>query len=502
MKLKELLLDEENIIIIGDINTEVFGISYDSRKICKGDIFFALPGNRTDGKKYINEAITKGASVIITNSKCSTNITTVQVIVDNILCFMSIICSKFYNYPDRELYLIGVTGTNGKTTITYMIESIFTYLNIKCGVIGTINYRYKNKVITAINTTPQSADIFKIMREMLDNGVRCLVMEVSSLALSLRRVYMMNFDVAVFTNLTQDHLDFHKNMNNYFEAKFMLFQELNMKVKKNKKYAIINADDNYGKKFLGITLDADIKFYSILLADSSITDLKVKNVKVTCKGNTFDVIFNNEKAKIKMQHIGMHNVYNALAALEVAIYSGISFRQAVKGLNGAMQVPGRLERINIKNLNFEVIIDYAHTADALKNVLQALQEIKSKRIITVFGCGGERDKTKRPIMGKISVEMSYFVFITSDNPRSEDPYDIISDIESGISESCRKNYRIIINREIAIKEAIMMADKNDVVLIAGKGHETYQIIKNVKYHFNDIEIAKKYANLKNKSLLS
>jgi len=494
MKLKNLL-ENENVIVVGDENIEVAEISYDSRKIGKDYAFFALPGYNTDGRKYIDEAILKGASVIVTNTKYDTNNVT-QVIVEDIFRFMSLFCAKFYNHPDRELKIIGITGTNGKTTITYMIESIFTNSGINCGVIGTINYRYKDKVIEGNNTTPQSMDIYKIMREMADNNVEYLAMEVSSHALSLGRVYGIDFDIAVFTNLTQDHLDFHKNESNYFEAKSILFKELGIYAKKNKKYAIINADDKYGRKLLETKINAEIKPYSII--EKNAADFTAKNIIITSKGSIFDLLFNKDKAKVKIKHIGLHNIYNALAAFGVAVCSGIPFKKAIKGLNASKSAPGRLERVDTKGMGFEIVVDYAHTDDALKNVLQTLKNIKPERIITVFGCGGDRDRTKRPLMGKVATEISDFVFLTSDNPRTEDPYQIILDIETGIKRPDKKNYKVIVNREIAIKEAVMMADKDSIILIAGKGHETYQIIGTEKINFNDIEIAKKYVDIREK----
>lgn len=494
MRLKDIL-HNENVIIIGNENVEISEISYDSRKIDKNHAFFALPGYNTDGRKYINEAILKGASVIITNTKYDTNAAT-QVIVKDVLHFMSVFCAKFYNYPDRELNIIGITGTNGKTTITYIVESIFANSGINCGVIGTINYRYKNKVIKGDNTTPQSLDIYRIMREMVDNNIKYLAMEVSSHALSLGRVYGIDFDIAVFTNLTQDHLDFHKNESNYFEAKSILFKRLGTYTKKNKKYAIINTDDEYGRKLLGTKINAEIKRYSILEKD--VADFKAENVIITNKGSVFDLFFNKEKAKVKIKHIGLHNVYNALAAFGVAICSGIPFKRAVEGLNSSKEAPGRLERVYTKGMGFDIFIDYAHTDNALKNVLQTLKNINPKRIITVFGCGGDRDRKKRPLMGRIAIEMSDFVFLTSDNPRTEDPYQIILDIETGIKRSNKRNYKVIVDRETAIKEAVIMADKDNIVLIAGKGHEIYQIIGTEKTNFNDIEIAKKYVDIKEK----
>ncbi|MDR1511581.1 MAG: UDP-N-acetylmuramoyl-L-alanyl-D-glutamate--2,6-diaminopimelate ligase [Endomicrobium sp.] len=494
MKLKNLL-QNETITVIGDDNIEISEISYDSRKISKNYAFFALPGHNTDGTKYISEAISRGASVIITNTKYDINSIT-QVIVEDIFHFMPIFCAKFYNYPDKELSIIGITGTNGKTTTTYMLESIFINSNIDCGVIGTINYRYKNKIINGDNTTPQALDIYRIMREMVNNSIKYLIMEVSSHALSLSRVYGIDFDIAVFTNLTQDHLDFHKNEDNYFEAKSVLFKRLGMYTKRNKKYAVINVDDPYGWKLSKTKINAEIGLYSTL--EKNAADFKARNIIVTNKGSVFDLFFNNKKVKIKISHIGLHNIYNAIAAFAVATYCEIPMKKILKGLNNLRSIPGRLEKVDTRGMGFEVIIDYAHTSDAFRNVLQTLKNLKFKRIITVFGCGGNRDRAKRPLMGKIASEMSDFVFITSDNPRAEDPHQIILDIEVGIKKfsNNKENYKVVIDREIAIKEAVMMAIKNDIILITGKGHEIYQIIGTEKINFNDAEIAKKYIDIK------
>ncbi|MDR0820792.1 MAG: UDP-N-acetylmuramoyl-L-alanyl-D-glutamate--2,6-diaminopimelate ligase [Endomicrobium sp.] len=494
MKLKEILSDE-SAFVIGDEDTEVSGVSYDSRKIGRDYAFFSLPGHNTDGRKYVAEAIANGASVIITDSKYDTN-DAVQVVVKDIFRFMSLFGAKFYNYPDRELNIIGITGTNGKTTVTYMIESILVNSGIECGVIGTVNYRYKGKVIKADNTTPQSLDIYGIMRDISDSGIKYLVMEVSSHALSLDRVYGIEFDTAVFTNLTREHLDFHKNMDEYFEVKSALFKELGAGKKSNKKCAIINVDDKYGEKLLKMEIRAEVKLYSAI--EKNVADFKASNIEITNKGAVFDLVFCNERAKIRIKHIGLYNVYNALAALAAVVCSGISFEKAVEGLNDSRQAPGRLEKVNTIGLGFEIVVDYAHTDDALENVLRALKEIKPKRIITVFGCGGDRDRAKRPLMGKTAVEMSDFVFVTSDNPRTEDSCQIILDIEVGIKRAVKKNYKIVVDRETAIKEAVMMADKGDIVLLAGKGHETYQITSVGKVHFNDVEIAEKYIDLREK----
>lgn len=474
---------------------EVEGISYDSRTVGKNYAFFALHGYKTDGSKYIRDAISKGASVIISDNRTE-NLAAAQIVVDDVLKFMAVFCSEFYGHPDRDMTVIGITGTNGKTTITYIVESIFASKGINCGIIGTVNYRYAGKVFEAPNTTPQSADIFRMMREMADSGVKYLVMEVSSHALALNRVDCIDFDIAAFTNLTQDHLDFHKDMASYFQAKTLLFTNLGKGIKTGKKYAIINADDKYGKTLSKININSEIKLYSA--KGKTDADFKAENIALESSNSSFDMLLNGKKEKISIPHIGLHNVYNALASAAICACCGISAEDVAGGLNGSAQAPGRLQRVNTESFDFEIVVDYAHTDDALRNVLSALKGTKPKRLITLFGCGGDRDRAKRPLMGKTAVENSDFVFVTSDNPRTEDPQQIILDIEVGIKRAGKKNYKVVADREQAIKEAVMMADKGDIVLLAGKGHETYQILGAEKIHFNDIEIAEKYVSLKEK----
>ncbi|MDR1418456.1 MAG: UDP-N-acetylmuramoyl-L-alanyl-D-glutamate--2,6-diaminopimelate ligase [Endomicrobium sp.] len=492
MILKEFLSIFE-MTVIGKENVDILGVSYDSRKIKTGFAFFALPGHKTDGNKYIGEAIENGAVVIITTEK-QINCTVTQIVVTDILKFMTVFCAKFFDYPDKHLNIIAITGTNGKTTTTYMIESIFKRSNIDCAVMGTIDYRYKGNILEAPNTTPHSLDIYRFMRDIVNSGVKNMIMEVSSHALSLFRVYGIDFDIAIFTNLTQDHLDFHKDMKEYFKVKSLLFENLGKGSKINQKYAIINFDDKYGKKLSKLAMNANIKLYSIDKNTNS--DFKALNISIGKQGTSFDLVFNNLKEKVNIKHIGLHNVYNALASFGAAFCSGVSFEAAIDGLNNSVQAPGRLEQIDVKDLDFSVVVDYAHTDDALRNVLSAIKKLKPKRIITVFGCGGDRDRSKRPIMGKTVVEMSDFVFVTSDNPRTENPNKIILDIEVGIKKSHKDNYKVVVDRKEAINEAVFMASRGDIILIAGKGHEIYQIIGTQKIHFNDIEIAKKYVVLK------
>ncbi len=406
---------------------------------------------------------------------------------------MARISANFYNHPDKILFLIGITGTNGKTTITYFLESIFDSARKPAGVFGTINYRYRDKIVPAPNTTPQSADIYKLLHAMEGDGIKTAVMEVSSHALSLGRVEGLEFDCAVFTNLTQDHLDFHKTMEQYFEAKSRLFTGLNEGEKKFNKKAVINVDDPWGRKLVNKIANAGIITYGI----ENDADLKAENIKITSHSSEFNLTGSFGKAKVELALIGQHNVYNALASLGAALCAGITLEEAIKGVEDLKSVPGRLEKVETQ-LPFSVVVDYAHTEDALHNVLSALRKLKPKRIITVFGAGGERDTKKRPLMGEVAVSLSDYVFVTSDNPRGESPERIALDIEEGIRKHRKSNYSVILDREQAIAAAVKITRPGDILLIAGKGHETYQIIGEQKIHFNDAEMARKYlAKLEN-----
>ena len=487
MILQELIGSINVKKVTGNTDIDITGLSYDSRKVAKGNIFFALNGAHTNGIEFANQAISKGATCIVSDTEINNNGCT-NIIVDNVLDSMSKISAKFYDYPDKKLTVIGVTGTNGKTSITYMTESILKSLNIDTGVIGTISYRYANVVIDAPNTTPQSLDLYQMMSEMVKSKIKYLIMEVSSHSLVLGRVSGIEFDIAVFTNLTQDHLDFHKSMENYFDAKKMLFYSLSTNLKNNKKFAIINTDDIYGKKLLE---DNNIKAtkisYSTSSKNSSLFCL-AKNILLNSNGSRFNLESSFGNADINVSQVGLHNIYNILAVICICVSIGIDLKEVVNHLQNMVGAPGRLERIK-SNKDFSVVVDYAHTDDALKNVLSAIKNLKPAKIITVFGCGGNRDKTKRPKMAKVACNMSDFVFITSDNPREEDPVEITKDVEAGAKEINKTNYKVVVDRKQAIEEAILAANKNDVVLIAGKGHENYQIIGRTKIHFDDRETA-------------
>jgi len=474
-------------IFIGDVSLNVTGLSYDSRKIKKDFLFFAIDGTHLNGSDFAKQAVDNGAICIVSNREIK-NLPVTNIIVDNVLDVMSKVSAKFYDYPDKKLTIIAVTGTNGKTSITYMAESVFKKFGIKTGVIGTINYRYADVVIDAPNTTPQALDLFKMMSDMVSKNIKYLIMEVSSHSLVLGRVKDIEFDIAVWTNLTQDHLDFHKNIENYFEAKQILFASLKNNSKNNKKYAIINSDDFYGKKLID-KLDKTINLITYSVEDKR-ADVNADNLNLTNIGSSFELKSGYGNKKINISHIGIHNVYNILAVFCICITNNFNFDKLTDEIQNTILAPGRFEKIVSDKKGITVIVDYAHTDDALKNVIYAIKNLHPARIITVFGCGGNRDKTKRPKMAKAACSLSDFVFITSDNPREEDPVEIINDIEKGAKDTGKNNYKIVVDRKQAIKQAIYFAQKGDIVLLAGKGHETYQIIGRQKIHFDDRQEAK------------
>ena len=479
---------------IGNTTLDIKGLSYDSRKINKGDLFFAIDGTHLKGSDFAKQAIDNGAVCVVSNEEIK-NLPVTNIVVENVLDVMSKVSAKFYDYPDKKLTIIAVTGTNGKTSITYMAESIFKRFGVETGVIGTINYRYADVVIDAPNTTPQSLDLFKMMFDMVSKNIKYLIMEVSSHSLVLGRVKNIEFDIAVWTNLTQDHLDFHENIENYFEAKRILFSSLKNNRKNNKKYAIINSDDFYGKKLIE-SLDKTIKLITYSVEDKT-ADVNADNLNLTNSGSSFELKCKYGNKKIKISHIGLHNVYNTLAVFCICVSNNFAFDKLASEIQNTLPAPGRFEKIVSNKKGITVIVDYAHTDDALKNVICAIKNLHPARIITVFGCGGNRDKTKRPRMAKVACSLSDFVFITSDNPREENPVEIINDIEKGAKDTGKNNYRIVVNRKQAIKQAIDFAQRDDIVLLAGKGHETYQIIGRQKIHFDDRQEAKEVLGIDN-----
>ncbi len=446
---------------------EISSLSCDSRTTEPNSLFVALTGAQFNGNDYIKDAVAKGAKVIVrpkTDAPApalSADVCILQ--VGDPKRFLEDLALRFYGYPSQKVRVFGITGTNGKTTITYFLESIAHHFGEKCAVIGTINYRIGNQVVPSKNTTPGFLDNQKYLARLAAEGVDYLFMEVSSHALVQRRVDLIDFRVAVFTNLTGDHLDYHKTMDEYFRAKSLLFKNISKNA-----VAVVNVDDPYGQKLVGLT-EARVFTYGLTLP----AQVKAKDIKFGFGGSTMTVQTPAGDFQLKTRMIGIHNVYNILAAVGAALADGMPVETIKAGLEDVTLIPGRLEAVDCGQ-DFFIFIDYAHTEDGLKNVLQALRSTGNARIITVFGCGGDRDRTKRPQMGKVAGELSDHSIVTTDNPRSEDPQAIMSEITAGFS---RKNFETVVDRTQAIHKALAMARKGEVVLIAGKGHETYQIFK-------------------------
>ena len=487
MRIFEIFKDY-NAEIIGREDLEIKDICYDSRKCTRDSIFFAIEGEKNDGHNFIKNAIDNGAIAVVCNKnfklKKMDSVTLIK--VDDTKDALSFASERFFNSISEKLRIVGVTGTNGKTTITYLLEKIFE----NCGVIGTINYRCRGNFISSINTTPISYELRRLMYEFSKKGVDTVLMEVSSHGVELKRINYINFDCGIFTNLTHEHLDFHKDMENYYNSKKKFFTHILANSKKRNKFAVINIDDEYGKRLYS-ELKGILKVYSYSLRDKKADAYPLKK-KISLKGIEAKIKAGNKEVNIKSNLIGEFNLSNILAAILCAQKIGFSEKIIEKKLNEKIIIPGRMERV-IENKNY--FVDYAHTPDALENVLLTLNKIKGKRrLITVFGCGGDRDKEKRPIMGYIASKYSDFVIVTSDNPRTEDPFMIIDDIMKGVNRAIKEglinenNFRVIPDRKDAIVLALKASKNSDIVLVAGKGHEDYQIIGDKKIKFSDREV--------------
>lgn len=463
--------------ILKDVNLErdYNGIEYDSRKIEENFIFIALDGANVDGHDFIDSAVEKGATCIVVSKEIELKHNVSYVLVSNLRQKLSHIASNYFDWPQKKLKIIGVTGTNGKTSSTYMIEKLLG--NIKITRIGTIEYKIGDEIIEAVNTTPESLDLIKIFDKSIKKGIEHVIMEVSSHSLELGRVETVDFDFALFTNLTQDHLDYHKTMENYFLAKRKLFLKL-----KNRANSIINTDDIYGKRLYDefIKEDQAVLSYGLKNADLTGEFLENNQIKINYKGK--EII-------AKYDLLGNFNLYNTLGAMGITLKLGESIEKIVERLENLKPAPGRFETVDCGQ-DYKVIVDYAHTPDALENVIKVAKNIKNRgRVITLFGCGGDRDRTKRPIMAKICEDFSDITVLTSDNPRTENPEQIFSDVKKGFINPDKHMFEP--DREEAIKKAVNIAKKNDIILITGKGHETYHIIGLKKYHFDDKEIARR-----------
>ena len=476
MILSEVLKGVEEISIKGNSEVDIPDITYDSRKVKNGDMFVAIIGFKTDGHSYIESAIQNGAKVIVMQEGhfdvgMIPEEITVVLSKDTRTLLPRIACN-FYRNPTREFKVIGVTGTKGKTTTTYMIKSILEQAGKKVGLIGTIANYLGDRCVDAERTTPESLDLQKMFREMADNKVDVAVMEVSSHSLALDRVWGVDFDLGIFTNLTQDHMDFHKTFDNYLESKAKLFTMC--------KEGFVNCDDMYARKLMNLAT-CQVTTYGI---DNN-PFVSARDIIITNSYSDFKMPFNKVITRIKVAIPGRFTVYNALAAICVCIRLGCSVEDVLLGLEN-VKVPGRSEVVPTTR-NFTVIIDYAHTPDSLENILRASKVYTKGKVICVFGCGGDRDTAKRPMMGEIAGKLAGYTVITSDNPRTEKPEDIISQIEEGIKKTSGK-YKVVVDRKKAIEHALRKAEKGDLILIAGKGHETYQEINGEKHHFDDREV--------------
>lgn len=481
MKLKELLANLEYEVLKGSLDIGIDTVAYDSRKVIKGSMFICISGFKMDGHTFIQQAIENGAKGIIVEKDIpidlGCDVTFVR--VNDTRKAMSIIASNYYNYPSKHFDLVGVTGTNGKTTTVFLIEHILKKLGRHTGLIGTIENHIGDKIIPASRTTPESLDLQNLFADMRNASVDSVVMEVSSHALDLDRVLGAQFDIGVFTNLTLDHLDYHKTMEHYLRAKTKLF-----KMCKN---AVINIDDEASDYIIREANSEQIYTYS---TEDNQADFYAKDIELSAQGVDFTLVFQNQEHKVHYGTPGKFSVYNALAAIATCYVMEIPLHHIVKALVSIKGVKGRFQTV-VSPKGYSVIVDYAHAPDGLLNVLKAVNEFAKGRIITVFGCGGDRDKSKRPIMGKIAGESSDFSVIVSDNPRSEDPETIINEIEVGMIET-ECPYTKIIDRKEGIHFALTMAEEDDVVLIAGKGHETYQEIGDKIIHFDDVEVVEEF----------
>ncbi len=485
MKLQELIKNIKIKKILNEKDIDITGISYNSKTVKEGEIFVCLKGEHSDGHEFAKMAVENGAAALYCEKELDIDVP--QVIVESTRHQIADLAAAFYNYPSKKIKLIGVTGTNGKTTVTHLIQRIVEDAQHKCALIGTLGYKLSGKDTyhDAKHTTPQAPELQKTLEMIYEQNIDYVAMEVSSHALEQNRVGGCDFDGAVFTNLTQDHLDYHITMNNYFEAKALLFRGL-----KKGDFAVINNDDEYAQRFKDVVPEG-VKIYTYGIKNDA--DVKAEDIDFSIHGAKFKI--NAKKAAaghkdVNLQMNGMFSVYNALAALTAGIAMGFDIDVCIRALEETKSVDGRFEIVSKKPL---VIVDYAHTPDGLENVLKAARELtpKDANLVCMFGCGGDRDATKRPKMGKIADENADIVVVTSDNPRSEDPQLIISDILAGIKTVNTQKVFVEPDRRTAISMLKNIAKENDVVVLAGKGHEDYQILKDKTIHFDDREEARK-----------
>lgn len=468
MKLSEILRGVKVNNEYQDV--DVLEVTSDSRQVEKGYAFVCIKGASFDGHSVAKEMLDKGASAVIVERDLGL---ANQVIVDDTRAVYSPICANFFGNPAKELKLIGLTGTNGKTTTTFLIKQILENVGKKVGLIGTVQNMVGDEIYPAHYTTPDPHELQALFRKMVDANCEYCVMEVSSQALAQGRVAGIHFFVAAFSNLTQDHLDYHKTWENYFQAKKMLFEECDI--------AVTNVDDEYGLKIVE-GFDCKVVTYAV---DNIHSHYTAKNVQFSANGVKYELV-GDSIGRVNCNIPGRFSVYNSLCAATVALALGVEFEKVLEAIGKCQGVKGRIEVVPTPNQNYTVIIDYAHSPDGLENIISSLKEIATGRVVTLFGCGGDRDKTKRPKMGKIAADLSDFCVVTSDNPRSEVPAEIIKDILEGMKDS-KTPYEVVENRKDAISWAMKNAQENDIILLAGKGHETYQILPTGTIHFDERE---------------
>ena len=477
MKLRELLTGVPICAGSADLEMEISGVSYDSRTTRPGDLFVAMTGFATDGHQYIAKALANGAAAVLCQRRPAEVCAYVQ--TEDSRRALAVIGGNWFGHPAEEMTMIAVTGTCGKTTTTYLLKAILEQTRgAKVGLIGTNQNMIGSDVIPTERTTPESFEVQKLFREMADAGCTHVVMETSSHALYLDRVYGVRYDVGIFTNLTQDHLDFHKTMENYCDAKAILFRNCNV--------GVVNADDPWTPRLLK---DADCKVMTY--AEQADADLRAENIVLSAGGIAFDAVSGAERALIRVNIPGGFMVYNTLDVLGAALALGISLEESAAVLAKVPHVKGRVEIVPTPGRDYTILIDYAHTPDSMVNVLQTVKEFAKGRTVAVFGCGGDRDRTKRPLMGKAAADWSDFAVVTTDNPRTEKPEAIIEDILPGFDGSATP-YQVVVDRIEAIHWAMDHAEKDDVIVLCGKGHETYQEVNHVKHHMDEREIVADY----------
>ena len=498
MKLNDLTTALQGATLTGNGDIEIQSLEYDSRRVEPGSLFVAVRGLKMDGRDYIPQAVAAGASAVMADLPLDNDPGVPVMHVKDVRQSMALAAAELYGNPSQHITLVGITGTNGKTTTTYLLESILQQAGFNVGIIGTVNTRYNGIVQPATLTTPEGPDLQRFLANMLSAGVSHTVMEVASHALDLHRVEGCRFDVGVFTNLSQDHLDYHKDMETYFQAKTKMFTRyLTGNVLPGGPRAVINIDDEYGQR-----LAAMLGRKALTVSMTGPADLTAKHIETGRVGLSATIKTPRGEFDVHTCILGGLNLYNFLSAAGAALLLGLDYKRIVTGLEAVKGVPGRLERVG-GNDDFLVLVDFAHTPDALERVLEAARALGPKRLITVFGCGGDRDRTKRPIMGRAAGSLSDLAIITSDNPRTEDPLAIIEEIEAGLSDLQLKKsepavlapdfasgtYTKVPDRRAAIRLACRVMKPGDLLMIAGKGHEDYQILGTTKIHFDDREEA-------------